>query len=133
MTLLPLLFMEVAPTLKLVLGALGGIFILFAFQVGAQSLSSVELSDRRIVIRGPMGRSIDWSDLSMLKLAHYSSARRREEGWYRLTLYGAGRTLKLESTINRFDLIIAAARNAAMSADVVFDPTTSENLTALGY
>ena len=132
-TLGPLFFLDVVPLLKLVFVVLGGIFILFALQVGAQSLSWIELSDRRIAIRGPIGKSMNWSDLSMLKLAHYTSARRSRQGWYRLSLYGAGETLRLESTIDGFDVIIAAARKAALSAGVALDPTTSENLTTLGY
>jgi len=132
-TLGPLLFLDVIPVLALFLGLLGGVFVLFAAQIVVQSLSTIEVSDQHIVIRGLNAKTLDWRDLSTLKLAFYASARQRGEGWYRLSLSGAGTILKLESTIEGFETIVLAASDAARSAGIMLDPTTGENLTALGY
>jgi hypothetical protein len=126
----PLLFIDVAPLLWPLLVGLGIVFLLFAGQVLLQSLSTIELSGQGIVIRGPFTKVLRWCELSKLKLSHYASAR-RSKGWFRLSLRGADDVLKLESTIEGFDRIVAMAREAAESANLTLDPATSDNLATL--
>jgi hypothetical protein len=133
-TIGPLLFLEVALPLGVVLGVLGVIFLAFAIRVAARSLSSVELSKRGIAIRGPMGRALEWRQLRQLKLAHYAPPRRRSEGWFQLSLAGDGPVLlRLESTIDGFDAILAEALEAARANGIDLDPATGGNLAALGH
>ena len=132
-TLLPLAFLNVAWPLVLVFGVLGAIFVFFAFRVVEHGLSSIVLSEDGISRRGPVALSLAWQDLRALKLAHFAAPRRSSDGWYQLTLKGNDRTLKVESTIDGFDEIVAAAVKAAEAVDLGLDPATGENLRGLGH
>src|SRR3546814_11929791 len=52
---------------------------------------SVEVGDRGIVARGPLGGAIAWPDLEDLRLRYYSTRRDRTQGWMHMTLKGGGR------------------------------------------
>lgn len=132
-TLLPLAFLDIAWPVMLVLGGLGAIFLVFAFKVAEHGLSSIELSDHGISRRGAMAPSLAWRDLRALKLAHFAAPRRPSDGWYQLTLKGDDGALKVESTIDGFDEIVAAAAKAAEAIGLGLDPATSENLKGLGH
>lgn len=131
-TLGPLAFLDVVWPLTLILLALGLVFFIFAIRLVLQSLSSIELSDEGIASRGLFGRTMNWPELTSLKLAHYGVPRRPSEGWYQLTIKGGGCVLKLDSTIDGFDDIVSVATRAANVRGVVFDPATGENLKSVG-
>ena len=132
-TLLPLAFLDIAWPFALILVGLGVIFLCFAFRVAEHGLSAIELSDHGISRRGLMTLSLAWRDLRALKLAHFATPRRPSDGWYQLTLKGDDGALKVESTIDGFDEIVAAAVNAAEAIGLGLDPTTGENLQGLGH
>ncbi len=129
----PLLFLDVAGPLVLVLGVLGLVFLTFAARLILQSLWSFELSNNAISRRGPAARSLSWPDITSLKLAHYSAPRRTSQGWYQLRLQGRSGVLKIDSTIDGFDEIVASAVRAIANSGLVFDPATAENLKSLGH
>ena len=132
-TLGPLFFLNVALPAALILGALGLIFLTFALRVAQQGLSSIELSSEGISRHGPVARKLTWADVTSLKLAHYGAPRKPLGGWYQLMLRGSGGILKVDSTIDGFDGIVASAVEAARKSGLVLDPTTVENLRALGH
>lgn len=132
MTLGPLAFLDVARPMALVLIALAVIFVIFAFKVAEQCLSSIELSGQAISRLGWFTRSLRWCDLTEVRLAHYAAPRSRSAGWYQLTLKGRGAVFKVYSTIEDFDTIVEAAREAAKSGGLVLDPVTGENFERFG-
>src|SRR3546814_15024359 len=93
---------------------------------------SVEVGDRGIVARGPLGGAIAWPDLEDLRLRYYSTRRDRTQGWMHMTLKSGGRTLTLESTISGFDDIAEPASEAARGNGLKLHDATLENLVALG-
>lgn len=131
-TLGPLAFLDVAWPMALVLVALAVVFVIFALRVAEQCLSSIELSDQAISREGWFTRSLRWSDMTEVKLAHYAAPRSRSAGWYQLTLKGRGAVLKVESTIEDFDAIVEAAREAVRRGGLALDPVTGENFQRFG-
>lgn len=128
----PLLLLDVARFLALILAGLGLVFAIFALKLVVQGLSSIELSDDGIFRHGPIALSLDWRDVTSLRLTHYATPRRPSDGWYQLTLAGDTGAFKVNSTIDGFDDIVAAAVEAAEVAGVALDPATGENLKGLG-
>jgi len=126
----PLIFLDVGRPLAVVLGGVGLVFLWFGFRVLAQCVVSITLSKDGLMCRG-MGRSfLAWEDLTGLSLAYYAPMRRRQAGWYQLTLSGASRSIRLESTLDGFDEVLRLARLAADRAELVLDPSTRDNLAA---
>lgn len=127
-TLGPLAILDVAWPLEWILFALALIFLGFTCQLMAQALTSLELSTDGISRGGPLEQTLTWSDLTFLKLSHYAAPRRASEGWYRLTIRDTRGVLKVNSTIDGFDDILAAAVRAADRGGLALDPATDDNI-----
>ena len=126
----PLLFLNVASLLAIVLGSLGLIFLWFLVRVLAQSLQSITIAADGVSSLGLRNTRLAWTGLTGFKLAHYGSLRHRRVGWYQLTLTGEGGALRLDSTLEGFDLVLRSALDAARCADLALDPSTRDNLAA---
>lgn len=126
----PLVFLMVGWPLALALGSVGLIFLWFGLRVLAQCLFSIVSTGDGLSSRGIWPHFLAWEDLSDLKLAYYAPMRRRHAGWYQLTLSGVNGSIRLESTLNGFDELLRLALAAAARADLAFDPSTRDNLSA---
>ncbi|MGI9510773.1 MAG: hypothetical protein ACR2QJ_15645 [Geminicoccaceae bacterium] len=129
----PLLFLDVVWPLALILGAGGLVFLVFALRTAEHGLSSIELSNHEISRHGPLASRLVWRDLKGLKLARYAAPRHSSDGWYQLVLAGETGKFKVESTIDGFDIIVAAAVKAAKACELGLDPATGDNLQSLGF
>ena len=150
LTLGPLLLLDLATPVAWLLSVLAVLFVWFGLRTGLRQLSWVELSPQGIAIRGPLGRSLAWDELTRMKLAYYaprgwSSARRRDRhrepgerdegrrGWLQLTLQGAhGRPIRVESTLEGFEQVLRRTMATVSQKQLGLDPTTAANLAALG-
>ena len=107
--------------------------MLFALKVLEHGLSQIEVLADEIVNHGPFTRRVNMERITKLKLARYASPRRQSEGWYQLTLGDHDGTVKVDSTIDGFEDIVAAAVSAAEASQIALDLTTEENLRGLGF
>jgi hypothetical protein len=126
----PLFFLTVVPLLAIVLVSSGLIFLWFSGRVLAQCLQSITLTTDGLSSRGLRQTRLAWTGLTGFRLAYYASLRRRSAGWYQLILVGEGNALRLESTLEGFDLVLQSALDAARRADLALDPSTRDNLAA---
>lgn len=131
-TLGPLLFVPASPVMMWLLGGLAALFLAFGARTALRQLTVVRVDDAGITAIGPVGAAIAWGDLGRLALAYYSTRRDRTRGWMQLTLKGTGRGVRVDSTIDGFREIVAAAVRAAERNGVALSPATTGNLTALG-
>jgi hypothetical protein len=129
----PLLFLTISRPLTIVLWGLGLIFLWFGCRLIAQCMISIVPADDGLSINGFRRWFFGWRDLTGLKLAYYAPFRRREAGWYRLTLVGKERAVRLDSTLDGFDDLLRSALAAAAGAKLAFDPSTRENLAAWAH
>ena len=133
MTLGPLLLLELADVVVAPLAALGLVFAWFGMRTVLRHLSRVELSESAIALRGPVSRYLAWGDLELMKLAYYAPRRARDDGWLQLTLRGAGgRSIRLDSTLDRVRSGARRGEPAARAKDLPLDAATHANLAALG-
>jgi hypothetical protein len=129
----PLLLLDVADALALVLGTLALLFAWFGARTVLRHLSRVELSQHGVALRGPVARRVPWADLDRIKLAYYAPRRARDQGWMQLTLHaGDGAAIRLDSTLTGFDQVLAQASRAATANALPLDAATHANLAALG-
>lgn len=114
------------------LGALAALFAAFAAWTALRQATVVTLDDGGVAASGPRAARIDWAALDRLKLAYYSTRRDRTNGWMQLTL-GAGRArLRVDTALDGFAAIVAAATRAAHANGVALSAATQANLAALG-
>ena len=129
----PLLLLDPAPALAVILAALAALFAWFAARTALRHGYRFELTDQGIVRRGAMERRLAWAELRRIKLAYYAPQRNRKEGWMQLTLRGPGGPISVDSTLAGFDLVAGKAAAVAAARDLPLDDATAANLTALGF
>jgi hypothetical protein len=129
----PVLLLDLAGGVAVLLGGLGLLFAWFGSRTMIRQLSRFELSDDALTLMGPGRQRLAWRDLERLRLAYYAPRRSREDGWLQLTLSSAGgRSIRLDSTLSGFDRVLAHATRAARAKALPLDGATHANLAALG-
>jgi hypothetical protein len=129
----PLLLLDLAGPVALLLGLVGLLFAWFGARTVIRHLSRVELSAHAIALSGPVSRRLVWTELERMKLAYYAPHRVRADGWMQLTLRGRnGSAIRLDSTLAGFNEVLGAASRAATANSLSLDAATQANLAALG-
>lgn len=133
LTALPLILVRPHWIVGLLLGAMAILFLLFLLRTAQRQATTVHLDDTGIRAEGPMGKAVAWTGLADLRLRYFSTRRDKQKGWMHLTLKGASATLKVESSIDGFEDIVDRAVDAAKANGLRLEPTTLNNLAALGF
>lgn len=130
----PLVLLETAVVVTWICSGLTILFAWFAGRTAVRARSRVVLSAKGIELLGPRPSAIRWEDLEEIRLAYFAPRRAQERtGWMQLTLRErTGSRLRVDSTLERFDDLLATVHRVASAADLPFDPATSSNFAALG-
>jgi len=132
LTLVPLTAVPAGSVAGLILGGVGALFVVFGCRTWLRQRSEVIAADDGLVLTALRARKIAWRDLTGVELRYYATGRGRSHGWMQLTLTSGNTKLCLESTLDRFELIAAAAAAAAGRRGIALSPSTLENLRVLG-
>lgn len=127
----PLAFMDLPLVTVMIFSALGGLFLVFGFQVYRRHRIRVDLSSDGLCI-APGGRELPWRALSKLVLSYFAVRRDGERGWMELKLVAEAQSVRLDSRLEGFSEIAACAARAARHNGLSLDATTLANLAALG-
>jgi hypothetical protein len=114
------------------LAAAAGLFLVYFGRAIVRSLTRIELDERSIRARGPLGAVIPWEEMRALRLNHYSTRGDRSGGWMQLDVRGARRSIRVDSSLNDFAALAAAAGREALRRGVQLDDRTRLNLDGLG-
>jgi hypothetical protein len=113
----------------------GTAFILFSFYGIAtikRHVTQIQVTDRGVSLQGLGSATVNWREISGLKLAYFSTSRDGSNGWMQLSLAGGHQTIKIDSRLNGFQTIARLAVNSAEANNLTLDPATIDNLVALG-
>lgn len=116
---------------KAVFGALAALFAAFAAATLARQLGTVLLDASGVAVAGPWRRRIAWASLEHVRLRWYAARRDRRSGYLHLVLKGGGQRIALDSRIEGFETIAAAAARAAAARGLVLDEATEGNLAVV--
>ncbi|MEE8171791.1 MAG: hypothetical protein V3T62_02560 [Alphaproteobacteria bacterium] len=131
-TLVPLALVTPLPAVTGVLAVFAILFFIFGLRTAIRHNTFVEVSNSSVTLRSLWGSNIPWSELRELKLSYFSTRRDRHGGWMQLRLRGEKRTIRLDSTLDGFDKLVAHAAREARQRELELGPETVQNLTALG-
>ncbi len=131
-TLLPLALVTPLPAVTGVLVGLAILFFIFGLRTAIRHNLFVAVSDGGVTLGGLWGATIPWDEMREFKLSYFSTRRDRHGGWMQLRLRGRKRTIRLDSTLQRFDKLLAHAAREARGHDLQLGPETLQNLSALG-
>jgi hypothetical protein len=129
----PLLALDLARAVTVVLAGLAVLFAWFGVRTLLRQLSWIELSASEVALCGPIRRRLPWQQIQRLQLAYYAPRRIQKDGWLQLTLRGrSGAAIRIDSTLDGFDELLRRAAGVAARNQVALDSTTEANLAALG-
>ena len=115
-----------------ILASLAILFGVFAVRTLIRQLTVYEATETGLRVSGPIGFQLAWSDVSDVRLEYYSTRRDRGRGWMQLRVRGAGRTVRLDSTLESFSDIVGRAAEEAACRGIVLGDATLDNMRALG-
>ena len=118
-----------------VLGILALLFFLYGMRTANQHMTAYEVRDEGIASHGPKRRFFGWSDMEKVQLRYYSTQRdknRRDlsRGWMELKINSPEGTLRIDSEVEGFDVILTAVAEAVEKHEIELDETTRDNFKA---
>ncbi len=128
----PLFLGDILLSVRIVLIVVAFLFFAFGLRTLIRQAVTVEMRDRGILVRGPLGRGIEWRDLDDMRLSFFSTRRDRETGWMQLRLSAGKTRIRLDGALDGFREITAAAAGAAGERKLALNAATVENLIAIG-
>jgi hypothetical protein len=131
-TLPPLLLVGLSPVAVAIFSGLALLFAVFAGNTLLRQLGTLTIDDSGIAITGGWSRRIDWAALTRLRLRWFAARRDPRAGYMQLLLKGGGRRIAVDSRIEDFAAIAAAAARQATALGLSLDDSTIANLAALG-
>ncbi len=126
----PLVLLQPATGVAVVLGALAAVFALFALRTAMRQFTVVEVTPDAIRAHGLAGKSLAWDEIERVRLDYYTTRRESGSGWMQLKLGGEGGQIRIDSTVGDFNRIAAAV--AAATPGAAMTETTRGNFQALG-
>ena len=123
--------MDLPALATVVLAFLAMLFALFGAQAALRHATRILVSERDVRAL-PMGTRLAWDSLSRLTLVYFSVRRDGRNGWMELKLQSGGRTLRIDSRLDGFNVVVRQAAAAASGACLHLEPSTVSNLVTLG-
>lgn len=115
----------------LIFGGLTLLFALFTIRTAWRQFSEFELRPEGVEQARPQRRVLLWDGLDSLRLRYYAMRRSREGGWMTLTMRAGDVRCAVDSSLDGFEALVAAAARAAVRRRLTLDDVTRANLEAL--
>ena len=115
-----------------ILGGFAALFAVFGIRTALRHGTRVEATEGALLASGLVRTSIAWHELDRMRLTYYSTRRDGRGGWMQLKLRSGRSGIRLDSRIEGFPDLVAAAARAAEMRGLPLSSATSVNLQALG-
>ena len=128
----PLLLVKPSSVMVYILGCLAALFLVFGLRTYLRQATWLEVAAEGVRAVGPFGAAIPWEELRHVELRFFSTQRSRQDGWMQLRIRGAGKVIRVDSTISEFPSIARTAAFRALERGVELDEHTRANFQSLG-
>ena len=128
----PLWLLGLSGVVAWVLAACMMLFLVYFVRAVVRHLTRIELSETGITARGPFGGAVPWGELRSMRLSYYTTRSDRTGGWMQLDLGTRERSISIDSRLEGFTEVAAAAALQAGRRGQALDQNTLSNLNALG-
>ncbi|MSO70251.1 MAG: hypothetical protein EXQ98_08285 [Alphaproteobacteria bacterium] len=120
------------PVVSGILAAFAALFFAYGARTVIRHCTVIRLSAKGMEASGPLAAHLGWDEMRGLSLRYFSTRRDRAGGWMQLRVKGARGSMRIDSTIDEFDIILERAARAARACGVALDSSTVENLRLRG-
>ena len=110
------------------------VFLVFGFRTFRRQNLRLAVTEEALVTSAPT-RKLEWGRLEKMRLRYYGTQRERSKGkasFLELKLETPETKLTLESSLTGFDYLAWRAAKAVRENGLALDPTSAENLRAIG-
>lgn len=128
----PIMIVQPAGPVAWAMASAAALFSVYFGRAVVRYLTRIELSERGIRAVGPLGATIPWDGLCSVRLNYYTTRSDRSGGWMQLDVRGAGRAIRVDSSLTGFAGVAEAAGREALRRRKQLDERTLANLGALG-
>jgi hypothetical protein len=128
----PVVVLETALPVTVVLGCFSILFTIFGLRTALRQSTVIEMSDDAIAMMGKGGKRLEWRDVRELRLDYYSTRRDREGGWMQMKISGPDGHIRIDSALDGFHEAVNVAARRAAACGIRVTATTNGNLQALG-
>jgi hypothetical protein len=128
----PVILIVAEPLINLILLSSSLLFLIFGIRTWLRRRVRIYCKETEITIKGPISRSLEWDELSSLKLSYFSTRRNKKDGWMQLKLEGKSKKLTIESNLEKFEEICSRAYQAASNNKIAITKTSERNFAELG-
>ena len=132
LTVVPLSLPELHTFFYALFGTAFILFSIYGIATVKRHVTQIHVTDQGVSLQGLGSATINWPDISGLRLAYFSTRRDGSDGWLQLVVTGARQTIKIDSRLNGFQTIARLVVNRAEANHLTLDPATIDNLVALG-
>ena len=119
-----------------IFGGLTVLFLVFGYRTVQRHLTEVTLDETGIGSSSFFRKSIDWDQLSRMRLRFYGTRRQTtgsgSGGFMELKLWDRSTTMTFDSALDGFEYLAWRATKAARDNGVSLDPASAGNLLQLG-
>lgn len=132
-----LLFGEPDTTISIIFAGIVLVFGYFGLRTWRTQQTVVAVNDQGIATRWLSSVALPWAELEKVRLRFYGTRRqhRRSDldgGFLELHLAGAGKRLKIDSSLQGFRTVAWFAARAARERALPLDPATASNFLGIG-
>lgn len=128
----PLLLAQPALLFRWLLGAMGGLFLVYFARTVVRQLTWIAIDATGIGVQGPLGVAIRWDEMRAVRLNYYSTRPDRSGGWMEFIVQGPRRAIRVESTLDGFLELVRECTLRAQARGLDIDERSRVNLHALG-
>ena len=128
----PVILVIAEPLINVILLASSLLFLVFGIKTWLRRSVRVQFKENITIINGPISRSLEWNELSSLKLSYFSTRRNKKDGWMQLKLQGKSGKITIESNLEKFEEICLRAYQAANENNILITKTSQRNFAELG-
>ena len=104
------------------------VFMIYIFTAWRRSQCKYAVTNEALV-RHPDGQLIQWSALSDVRLAYYTTRGDHREGWLELKLVAGEKVISVDSRLDGFNSLLQRAIRAAQHNHLQLSPSTCMNLS----
>jgi hypothetical protein len=127
----PLFLADPSSLMIYVLAGLAALFSLYGMRTMVRHMWRLEVTEKGVTAAGPFGGSVRWDELSALQLRYFSTRRDSTDGWMQLKLRGGESSLRIESALSDFAVVVARAAGEAERRGLTLNESTRANLATL--
>jgi hypothetical protein len=131
LTVPPLLFFSPGAAIGLALVIVAGVCMFFVVRTVDRNRSIISVDDDGISLTSFRSVRVAWVEVARMNLAYYAIKRDKTGGWMELTLKDARSTIKLDSRLEGFLVIVMKAARIARERRLPLNQITLSNLKAL--